>query len=153
MIATANPSDKQNSQPPPNVEYSSMLMWLCLTGGGLAWTAHFMISATLSEWGTITGLHHHVFLGVNLIAWVIVAVTGLSLGGVFFALWGSMGMLRHFRELANESQALDNAKNMEPRAGSLTGCYLMTVGVCANWVFLLIILAQSIPVFFYAGAY
>jgi hypothetical protein len=131
---------------------SSARMGLSLTGGGLAWTFHLLASALLTEWGAVAGLGDRSLLGINLIAWAVIAVTGLSVAAALWALRETVQGLGRYRQLKSRQESVDNARESAARSKSLTGAYLMAVGVYSNCVFLLVILAQALPVFFYWGA-
>ena len=149
MVASRKQSEGRNFRRDGG---ATVRMWLSLIGGGLAWTVHLVFSATLAEWGISASLDNRMFMGVNHIAWVVMTVTGVSLAATLWALWGSAKLLNHFRQQLDLKMSVDNAEATQEFADSSTGVYLMRVGICSNCVFLLVILAQSLSVFFYSGA-
>ena len=123
-----------------------------LTGGGLAWIFHFLTSSVLSEWGAVVELDSRSFLGINFIAWAVIVATGLSLAASLWALRESIRMFGHYRQLVARQKSVESNEAKGARLESSTRASLMAVGVCSNCVFVVVILAQALPVFFYWGA-
>lgn len=152
MSASREPIISQRSQLPRPARSLQVRMWLNLTGGGFAWTFHLMASAVVSEWGAIAGLGDRMILGVNLIAWAIIVITGLSLVAALWATWQSARLVRLLQNGNTQKNSVENREPSGLRYQSLDAAYLMAVGFWANCVFLLVIVAQFLPVFYYWGA-
>ncbi len=92
--------------------------WFGLLGGALAWTVHLMGAYALAEGFCRSGLAASTFGGFSILLWGLSLLTVLALGVAGYAFWIARG---------------------------LTTVFLAQTGGLANLLFLLIILAQSLP--------
>lgn len=104
-------------------------LWACLWGGGAAWTAHLLAVWLIAEFGCLTGLAKPGPLDISWVAWLILAVTVVCLALAGIATYASW---RHARR--------DTGKPAR---------FLGRTGLVANPLFMLVIIVQTLPVFFY----
>jgi hypothetical protein len=104
------------------------LLWVCLWGGGAAWLLHFIAIWICAEFGCISGLGRPGPLGISLVAWLVLAFTGI------FIMLGNLALYNSWR-LCHHKHALER--------------FVARCGLVLNAMFLLIIAVQSVPVFFY----
>ena len=100
-----------------------------LWGAALAWLTHLLASYAIGEFGCLSGLQRYEAGGVTAVAWMLVAVTLVTMA---VAIAGTLTAWRALR-----SPAL-------PASGSER--YLLRVGLWMSGLFILIILAQSLPI-------
>jgi len=105
------------------------LMWASLWGGGIAWALHLLVVWAFAEFGCIGGLASPGPLGVTWVAWAVVAASVVFVGLAGLAILASV-LCR--RRLSGEDAR-----------------FVARYGLAANPLFLVIILAQLLPVFFY----
>lgn len=111
-----------------------------LLGGGIAWVLHLLLAYIVSEFGCLRGWEEIQFLGLSVVAWLLLFVSlgALALAGAAtIASWRSAG--RDGGEETGEAGA--DAKAFSARFGMLT-----------NPFFGFIILVESIPIFYYFQA-
>jgi len=105
------------------------LIWSSLWGGGIAWALHLLVVWVIAEFGCIGGLANPGPFEVSGVVWAVIAASLVFIGLAGFAIVTSV-LCR--RRLSGEN----------PR-------FVARYGLAANPLFLLIIIAQSLPVFFY----
>jgi hypothetical protein len=105
------------------------LLWFSLWGGGIAWAMHLFVVWIIAEFGCIGGLARPGPLQVSWVVWAVVAASLVFIGLAGLAIGGSL-LCR--RKLAGEDAR-----------------FVARFGLAANPLFLLIIIAQALPVFFY----
>jgi len=103
--------------------------WSCLWGGGLAWTLHLLAIWLIAEFGCVGEARKPPGEGLSAVAWGILAATGICLG---LAGWATRASWRRAR-----SERGSEAK------------FLGRTGLVLNPLFALVILAETVPVFFY----
>ena len=104
----------------------------------LAWTVHLLGAVTISEWACLAGWGQAIVLGIALLSWVLIALT---LATVLVA---AVGVWLAYRA-ASGQPPWD-----EPRSAiAHNELFLARVGVWAGAMFLLVILAQSIPILYF----
>jgi hypothetical protein len=109
--------------------------WL---GGAVAWAAHFAIVYIAAEFGCISGLGHHHYIGVNMVSWIVIGTTVVALAITGAAIW--------------TAYRLDQALNVEERGGTDTTApraHLARTGLITSVVFGFLTMVQAIPVFFF----
>lgn len=105
---------------------SRLSLWSCLWGGGVVWILHFLAVWVIAEFGCLTRLADPGPLEISWVAWLIMGVSLLCLGmaaGLSYFSWRCS------------------------RGGG--DCFAARVGVVANPIFMLIIVAETLPVFYY----
>jgi hypothetical protein len=104
-------------------------------GGGIAWLLHLLASYAIAEFGCARGEPLR-FAGITTVAWLLIGVTTVLL-------------------LVAVSSALVSARLRPPQRGGeaesaiSSRAYLARSGAIMSSVFLLIILAQTVPILFY----
>lgn len=53
-------------------------LWFGLLGGAGAWLAHLLLSYAVAEFGCVSGLHQYQWLGISLVAWILLAISLLT---------------------------------------------------------------------------
>jgi len=126
------------SLPPPGVFLS-----LFLFGGAICWTIHLLFIAIVTEWGCVSGMGELRLLGITGIAWsvIVASLFALALTG-----WAMRLSLESCRQKCGTDIGSDGDES-DGKRGS--GCYLAQVAVWSNGLFLLVIVAQTIPILFY----
>lgn len=58
-------------------------LWFAQLGGGAAWTLHLLGAYLIAEWGCVSGLDRHRWLGIVLPSWLLIgwSVATLVLAG------------------------------------------------------------------------
>ncbi len=102
-----------------------------MLGGAVAWTVHLIVAALVAEWGCLGGWGHYQAAGINLVAWIILAVSLVMLVVAALAT-GVAWRLAH--------QLRDQPGNAE---------FLASTGAKTSGLFVFIIAAQSLPIAFY----
>lgn len=118
------------SRPPSTT--SRPALWFGFLGGGVAWTAHLMLSWGISEFGCVGTLKSFTLAGLHGVAWLLLIVSVLA---ALAAAVATGVALRAHRRLTDSPHHTDR--------------YLAKGGAIASGIFLFIILVESIPIFFY----
>lgn len=128
------------TSPPISIEPPSaagrLLIWGSLWGGGVAWFLHLLAVWAFAEFGCLSRLAHPGPLDVSWVAWLglVASLLCFALGGV--ATWASWRC----------RQRLEAA---HPPAGGETARFVVRCGLVANPFFMLIIVTQTLPIFYY----
>lgn len=109
-----------------------------LIGGGLAWLVHLLLTYGIAEFGCPTRPAEITFIGITLVAWMLLAVSVATILVALAATWVS---LRRERELRREQR--DTVGDEGP---DLT---LARIGFYSGIVFAFTIFAQTVPIFYY----
>lgn len=121
-------------------------LWFGMFGGAVAWTVHLIAASITAEWGGFAGLDQWKLLGVTSIVWAIFALS-LVLGVA--ALVSALLAYRAWRRVNEVHAALDD-DNDPWDSGTGDSTRLMALaGLVLSGLFLLIIVAQTIPLLFY----
>ena len=104
------------------------MIWSCLWGGGIAWMLHLMTVWVAAEFGCISGLGVPGAWGISQVAWLVIGLSGLCFGLAGLASYASWRWC--------------------PRTAG-NGAFVYRYGIAANPIFMLIIVAQTLPVFFH----
>ena len=112
------------------VKYARLRFWSQFWGGGLAWLLHFLTIWVAAEFGCLSALSRPGPAGVSLVAWVVLGLSAFFIG---IALWISL-------TAPSRMVALDTVE---------TDLFVRRFAQVANVVFLLVIVTQTVPAFFY----
>jgi hypothetical protein len=120
---------------------SDTALWFGLFGGAVAWLLHLILAWGIAEFGCVSRFHESKWLGLTAVAWagLVMNLSMLALAGM--SLWVSQRNDHHLHQLST-------AEN-QPSADSRQ--FIARSGVLANWVFVFIIVVQSLPFLFYLG--
>ncbi len=110
-----------------------LLLWSCLWGGGVTWMLHLAAVWVIAEFGCMTALDQPGPLGFSWVSWTIL---GVSLVCLAVAGLATLVSWRHSR---------DGSGPDEERPGR----FAARTGLVVNPIFMFIIVAQTLPVFFY----
>ncbi|MEX1049246.1 MAG: hypothetical protein WED15_06940 [Akkermansiaceae bacterium] len=110
-----------------------LLLWSCLWGGGVIWMLHLLAVWTIAEFGCLTALARPGPLEISWVAWLILAVSVVLLSLTGLITWISW-------RRAGGGGGSD---------GERPGRFAARVGLVVNPLFGLIIIAETLPVFFY----
>jgi hypothetical protein len=110
--------------------------WFVFLGGAIAWLLHLLTAYALAEFGCVSGWGG--FLGLPLVVWLIL---GFTLPLLAIAVGALLVGYRYEKRFAG----------LEPRGLEARdpGLALVRYGVVANALFILTILAETVPVFFF----
>lgn len=115
-------------------------LWFGLMGGALAWTAHLMFAYAAAEFGCVSGWGRGRYLDVSFVAWLEVALTAVTAA---IAAASTFVAYRYHRRLAAPPlESTEESAHVAQR-------YIAFVGLLAGSLFFLVILFESIPIFFY----
>lgn len=102
--------------------------WSCLWGGGVAWGLHLVAAWLIAEFGCVGGSRDTSGDGVSPVAWAVFGTTAVCLGLAGWATWSSW---------------------RRTRGGAAGSGFIGRTGLILNPLFAMVILAQTVPVFFY----
>lgn len=91
---------------------------------------HLLLSVLVAEFGCVAGLGEVRFLGINLVAWLLLLVALLALGG------GMIATVFSYRLEKRERSG--GARKFSARTALI-----------ANLIFVFVILMQSVPIFYF----
>jgi hypothetical protein len=117
----------------------SAALWAGLLGGGVAWTLHLVLAYIIAEFGCISGLDRAQFLGISAVAWLLLGLSVAMLLGAGAVTWFTYRTTRRLAALRGETLASEADFEM----------YMARAGYITSGSFFLIILAQTLPIFFY----
>lgn len=110
-------------------------LWTGLWGGALAWLVQFIAIWIISEFGCLLAPEREVLPGLTLVAFLVVIVSALCLGVAFFSTM-----------LAWNARAVLRGAEGERRG---TERFIANAGLLASGLFVVVIIIQAVPVFFY----
>lgn len=116
----------------------ALARWFVFLGGGIAWLLHLLAVYAVGEFGCVAGWGD--FLGLSLVVWLILGLTIPLLAIAIAAL--VVGYRYEKRFATHEIRGLEA---QDP------GVALVRYGVVANGLFILTILGETVPVFFFLG--
>ncbi len=108
-----------------------LFVWSSLWLGGIAWLLHLLTAWALAEFGCMSALAGPGPAGISWVAWGILAATVPCLLLCGLASWAGWRCGRG------------------PMGGGETAGFFVRFGLAANPLFALIIIAQTIPVFYH----
>lgn len=111
--------------------------WFAFLGGGLAWTAHLLSIYAIGEFGCVSGVGDIFYMGISLVAWLILVVSFL-----LFAVAASASLIGYLDKRRDSS---DTHSPPEEEGGR----FLSSFGFMLSALFTLIILVETLPVFAY----
>ena len=109
-------------------------LWFAQLGGGIAWTLHLLGSYLIAEFGCVSGLDRHTWLGIVLPAWLLIVWSLLT----WLIAAASLGAARR---LSRDAQ-------QDPRALLRTGA---RIGTWLGGLFTAIVAVESLPIVFFLG--
>jgi hypothetical protein len=135
-----NRSDESKQEPALAKRRGRRLIWFGFLGGALAWLAHLVLAWGIAEFGCIAGLGASKWLGIPAMTVLLGGLTASALGIALAAAWATFRV--EWRMLS------DNEANPLFRGAAM---YLSRSGLVLNGLFVLVIIAQSFPIFFFGG--
>lgn len=127
----------QHDRRVPYRKIGGLSPWFSLLGGGVAWTLHLLVGYAVAEFGCVSYLANHAWLGISAVAWMLLALTLVTM-----ALAAASAWMAWRGEQA--TPPLPEATDM-----AAADHYIVRVGIITNLIFIFIIVAQSIPIFFF----
>lgn len=127
--------------------YSGVILWSGLLVPGIAWLLHFLAIWAIAEYGCVAaGFPRYWFLGVMDLAWAVFGATVVLLGICVMA-----GLLshRHRRVLLEQPTRPTPDSDAEKLDSDR---YMALGGMYSAFLFGLIIIVETIPIFFYLGS-
>jgi hypothetical protein len=111
---------------------------LALLGGAVAWTGHLLIAYAISEFGCVAGWGHRNFLAVSVVSWLVIGVSVAMIALAVASIYVSLQLERSGPHLATADA--DERSTVE---------YVGRFGRIVNWLFLFVIVVETLPIFFY----
>jgi hypothetical protein len=112
--------------------------WFGVFGAAIAWLAHLLLAALVAEWGCIAGWGEIQRGGVTVIVWVIAGLTLVTMILAITATWTARRSLNHLKSGGERTRGDED-----------TNLFLARTGYRAGLMFIVIIIAQAIPILFY----
>jgi hypothetical protein len=136
-----NPGERQTGSAAGmarGLETNRWILWFGLLGGGVAWLLHFLISYAAGEFGCLSGFGERLFLGINWVAWIVIATTVVMLG---IALTATVLAYRGETKLMDRERELKEDREWEK--------YMAHAGWITSGLFALIILVEALPILYF----
>jgi len=111
--------------------------WFAFLGGGFAWTFHLLSIYAIGEFGCVGGAGDIFYMGISLVAWMILVLSFLLFGVAASA------SLIGYRD--KRQDLLEKHSRPEEEGGR----FLSSFGFMLSALFTLIILVETLPVFAY----
>lgn len=131
-------SDSARSSALESLPVRRAVLWFALLGGGVAWTLQLLLAYVVSEFGCLSGLGEKPAAGLTLVAWLLI---GVSLGALALASAATLTAARIRREL--------RGRRRDEAEGVRTAAFSGDLALVTNLVFILVIVAQSVPIIFF----
>jgi len=115
---------------------SRPLLWVGLLGGAVAWVVHLIGAWVIAEFGCVLAPAGQVMTGLSTVALLVLLLSAVCLAGSLVATglgWKGMRRLRHQRG--------DDASGPE--------WFMAVAGVLTSGLFAVVIIVQTVPIFFY----
>jgi hypothetical protein len=112
-------------------------LWFGLLGGGIAWLLHFLSSYVIAEFGCVSNWGQNKYLGVTMLAWLLLGVSAFATGLAAFATFVAYRAKQRLGELEHSDGQTSSA------------VYMARAGYITSGVFLFVIIVESIPIFFF----
>ena len=134
--------DLSHAQPPaspdPPTPVSRLALRFATLGGGIAWLAHLILAYVIAEFGCVSGLGKVQWTGISAVAWLLLAMTGLTMGLALAATamaWRNrQRLLRAWGERSESHEAED---------------FTSRLAFITDALFVVIIGVQSVPIFYF----
>ncbi len=110
--------------------------WFAFLGGGIAWTLHLLSIYAIGEFGCTSGFDETMWLGVSAVAWLLIGASAILLGVATAA------VVIGYRDAGGRWNDSD-----EPPEDAQE--ILSQFGWVLSALFMLVILIESVPIFFY----
>jgi len=123
---------------PNKRDVSNWTLSIILLGGGLAWFLHLLLTYAVAEFGCVSGFADFQWLGIDGIAWLLLAasVPPILLGIV--SVWIANRTTRKLQQASDTGEEINRPEQQAVR-----------IGLILNGFFLLTILVQTVPIFYY----
>jgi hypothetical protein len=141
MMSAAATTATATTQAVTTPGVSRSRLWFGLLGGAIAWFVHLVGASIISEWGCLSGLHQNELAGITVVAWMLI---GLS---VIMAIIAVVAASSAFQVNRHYNQAAGGDAHESDEHG--TDVYMARVGVWSSGLFVLIILAESLPILYF----
>lgn len=112
-------------------------IWFAGLGGAIAWTLHLLIAYAIAEFGCVGGLGHRSFLGITAVSWMAIVLSVVMAAVALAATAVAWRMGRSFPPAPADGDFED------------AGAFMSYAGLLTSGIFALIIIVESIPIFFY----
>lgn len=116
---------------------SRRMLWIGMLGGGGAWLVHLVAAYAIAEFGCVGRLRQFSLAGLTAVAWLIIGISVLTM---LVALTSTLLAYRSERRLR---AALDDL------AGKAAETEVARTGWITSALFTLVILVESLPIFYY----
>jgi hypothetical protein len=124
--------------PAPSRKAGGLSPWFSLLGGGIAWVLHLLVGYTIAEFGCLMNAGDRLFFGITGVAWLLILASIAAMGLAALATWVAY-------------RGEQRSPPIEPETVNLArpDRYVVRLGMITNLIFIVIIIAQSIPIFFF----
>lgn len=113
-------------------------LWIGLFGGGGAWLVHLVAAYAIAEFGCVGRLRQQSFAGLNAVAWLIIAASVLTLLAAVASTWLAYRSEQRLCAAPRSDEPVWVAEREVARTGWIT-----------SGLFALVILVESLPIFYY----
>ncbi len=123
---------------PPHPRASRWTLRFILLGGAVAWLLHLLFAYVIAEFGTLSGLGARRWGPTDTVTALLLI---LSVAMIMLAAFALMVSWRQRARWGQQPEPLSESDRVER--------FCARFGVSSNLVFLVIVLAQTIPIFFF----
>jgi hypothetical protein len=132
-MSSASPATARRHDP----KTSRRALWFGMLGGGAAWLVHLVAAYAFAEFGCVGRLRQVSLAGLTAVAWLIIGVSVLTL---LIAVASALTAYRSERRLrATQDDLMGTAAEVE----------VARTGWVTSGLFVLVILVESLPIFYY----
>lgn len=117
---------------------SRRALWIGLLGGAVAWLVHLVAAYAIAEFGCVGRLRQLSFAGLNAVAWLIIAASVVTLLAAVVSAWLAYRSEQRLRAGLDADEPESVAEREVARTGWIT-----------SGLFALVILVESLPIFYY----
>jgi len=109
-----------------------------LFGPAIIWFLHLFSIALIAEWGGFSGLNRQNFLNISVVSWLAGLTSLIAIAATVFAIRQVVKI-----EKSNRS-TIENIDKQENRK-----TFLSSVAIYSGFLFLVVICAQTLPIFIF----
>ncbi len=154
-MSEQNEPEQLGMDPSPRGSWG--MTWFGFFGAAFAWLVHLLIAALVAEWGCIGGWGEIAWGGVTIVSLIIIGITVAMTILAVVSTWVARRSLRQFSppgqsegsHVSKLSSGPSIGLNTELSSELSTKLFLARTGYRAGLLFIVIILAESLPILFY----
>jgi hypothetical protein len=131
-----HPQHAPETDPPTPVSRRSLRF--ATLGGGIAWLLHLVLAFSIAEFGCLAGLGKVQVVGLSVVTWMLLVMSALTLALGLAATGMAWRNRRRLLLAWGERSESHEAEDFTSRLALIT-----------NAIFVVIIVVQTIPIFYY----